>query len=68
MAIEINAVKPDRSRVDLEDDAVLRHWMKTLQATREQIEAAIEKVGADPATVRKELARRRLDKSGHCES
>ena len=61
MPLDINPVKPDRSKVWLDDDALLRHWTKSFNATREQIEAAIEKVGADPNTVRKELARGRRE-------
>ena len=61
MTIKIQPVQPDRSKIELTDDAVARHWVKTLGAPREAIAAAIEKVGANPETVRKELARVEID-------
>lgn len=63
MTIKIQPVLPDRSKIELTDDAVARHWVKTLGASREEIAAAIEKVGANPETVRKELARVAIDEN-----
>jgi hypothetical protein len=37
---------------------VVRHWTKTLGSSKEEIEAAIAKVGNNPDTVAKELSRR----------
>ena len=54
--MKINPVKPDRSRIALTSDALIRHWTKELDARKEEIIAAIEKVGDNPDTVRKELA------------
>ena len=56
MAIEIKPVHGDRGKVDLQDDSVIRHWTKTFGASKEAIAAAIEKVGNNPETVRKEIA------------
>jgi hypothetical protein len=47
--------KPDRSRIDLTDDALARQWVKKLGHPRADIEAAIVKVGDNCETVRKEL-------------
>jgi hypothetical protein len=57
MTIKIQPVLPDRGKIELTDDAVARHWVKTLDASREEIAAAMAKVGANPETVRKELTR-----------
>jgi hypothetical protein len=62
MALKIQPVHPDRGKIELEDDSAARHWVKTLGAPREAIAAAVEKVGANPETVRKELAREAVDR------
>jgi hypothetical protein len=54
---------PDRSKIDLTVDAVARHWVKSLGASRKEIAAAMEKVGPNPDTVRKELAREKIDET-----
>jgi hypothetical protein len=51
----VSRTKPDRSRIDLSDDAIARQWVKQLGKPREELEAAIEKVGDNCETVRKEL-------------
>jgi len=56
MSFSIRPGKPDRSRIDLTDEVALRHWTKTLDASKEEIAAAIEKVGDTASAVRKELA------------
>ncbi len=48
-------MKPDRGRIDLSDEAMARQWSKNLGCSREAIAAAIEKVGDNRDTVRKEL-------------
>ncbi len=47
--------KPDRSRICLDDDDMARVWSRNLGRSREDIAAAIEKVGDNCETVRKEL-------------
>jgi Protein of unknown function (DUF3606) len=47
--------KPDRNKIDLSNDEVVRHWAKKLGKSKEEIAAAIKKVGDNCATVRKEL-------------
>lgn len=56
MSLQIHPVKPDRSRIDLSDDAMARQWSKNLGRSREEIAAAIAKVGDNCDSVRKELA------------
>lgn len=55
MPLATHKPKPDRSRIDLSDDAIARQWVKKLGRSREEIEAAIEKVGDNCETVKKEL-------------
>ena len=55
MPLPIHPVKPDRGRIDLTDDAMARQWSKNLGRSREEIAAAIAKVGDNCETVRKEL-------------
>lgn len=55
MPLATSKPKPDRSRIDLTDDAIARQWVKQLGHPREAIEAAIEKVGDNCETVKKEL-------------
>jgi len=47
--------KPPRNRVDLSTKDLARHWCKHFGKPKEQIEAAIAKVGDNAATVLKEL-------------
>jgi len=53
--MRINPIKPDRSRIDLSNDAIAKKWAKKLGRAPEDIAAAIEKVGDSAAAVRKEL-------------
>lgn len=53
--MEISPVKPDRSKIDLCDEAAVKQWTKRLGKTKEEIAAAMEKVGPSFAAVRKEL-------------
>ena len=47
--------KPDRNKIDLSDDEVARRWAKKLGRSKQEIANAIEKVGNNCASVRKEL-------------
>jgi transcription antitermination factor NusA-like protein len=58
----IRRASPDRSKIDLTAHAA-RHWVKLLDASRDEIAAAVEKVGPNPDTVRKELARQKIDEA-----
>ena len=47
--------KPDRSRIDLTNKSIARRWSKKFGKSVEEIAAAIEKVGDNAQTVKKEL-------------
>jgi len=68
MALISRRVQPDRSRIELTDEAAIRHWAKTLGATKEEITIAVKKVGGNMETVRKELSRCALDKNSNSAS
>jgi hypothetical protein len=53
--LKISPPKPPRNRVDLSTKDLTRHWCKHFRKPKEQIEAAIAKVGDNAATVLKEL-------------
>jgi len=53
--MKIKPRKPNRSNIDLSDEVVARGWMKKLGKSKKQIAAAIEKVGANAETVKREL-------------
>jgi len=55
--------KLPRNKIILSDDRIAKHWVKQIGKTKKEIAAAIEKVGDNPDTVKKELglpARRRV--------
>jgi len=52
---KVSRVKPARNRIDLADQAVAGHWAKKLGKSKEEIAAAIEKVGDNCTSVRREL-------------
>lgn len=49
--------QPDRSRINMNEDYEVRHWTNALGVTREELEAAVGKVGNSVAAVRKELGK-----------
>ena len=51
----IRPIKPDRSRVALKDAESARQWSKQLKRSVEEIAAAIDKVGDNARSVKKEL-------------
>ena len=55
MALLTLPLKPDRSRINLSDEGIAKHWVKKLGKTKEEIAAAIAKVGDYAETVIKEL-------------
>jgi len=62
--MRINRVRPDRRRIDLSDEEVARAWVKRLGRSKEEIAAAIEKVGDNAETVKKELGGNETDLKG----
>jgi phage host-nuclease inhibitor protein Gam len=55
MSAITNPPKPARNKIVMSDDVIARHWAKKLGKTQDEIKAAIEKVGDNCETVRKEL-------------
>ena len=55
MALLTLPLKPDRSRINRSDEGIAKHWVKKLGKTKEEIAAAIAKVGDNAETVIKEL-------------
>jgi hypothetical protein len=47
----------DRSRINMNEDYEVRYWTKHLGVTRDELEAAVEKVGSSVAAVRKQLGK-----------
>ncbi len=45
MPLVKNRSKPERHRIDLTKDSVARHWVKQLGRSKDEIAAAIDKVG-----------------------
>jgi len=43
------------NRVNISNDELTRHWRKYFGTSKEEIEAAVAKVGDNPETVQKEL-------------
>lgn len=53
--MKISVLKPDRNNVTLCDEAAIKHWVKHLGKSHEEIAAAIENVGPSCAAIWKEL-------------
>ena len=47
--------RPDRSKISIHQDHEVKYWTRALEVTREELKAAIDKVGNSAATVRKQL-------------
>jgi hypothetical protein len=47
--------RPDRSKINIHQAHEVRYWTRALEVTREELKAAIDKVGNSTATVRKQL-------------
>jgi hypothetical protein len=47
--------QPDRGKIDMSDDEIVRYWCKHLGITRPQLQHVIEKVGNSVHAVEKEL-------------
>ena len=53
--MKITPNKPHRTNIDLTDETIARGWVKKLGHSKEEIAAAVEKVGDNAETVKKEL-------------
>jgi hypothetical protein len=47
--------QPDRSKINMHQPHEVKYWTHALNVTREELQAAVDKVGNSAATVRKEL-------------
>jgi hypothetical protein len=47
--------KPDRSKINMNEDYEVKYWAKELGVTRAELQRVIDKVGNAAAAVRKEL-------------
>ena len=61
MIMVVHPPKPDRSRIDLSNDALMRHWVKKFGKSKDEIVVAVAKVGENATTVAKELRGTRDD-------
>jgi Protein of unknown function (DUF3606) len=52
----LKTVNHDRSKIVLEQEDQIKHWIRHLGVTRDELARVVEKVGNSPAAVRKELA------------
>ena len=52
-----NRGQPDRSKINMREDYEVKYWTHHLGVTREELQAAIEKVGNSAAAVRKQLGK-----------
>jgi hypothetical protein len=59
MSSLVKPVKPDRGTIDIMNPKELKYWTKALDASKEEVLHAIEKVGNSAAAVRKELVNRK---------
>ena len=48
--------RQDRGKINLHEDHEVRYWTRQLNVTRDELLAAVEKVGNSAAAVRKQLA------------
>ena len=48
--------QPDRSKINMHEAHEVKYWTHQLGVSREELQAAVEKVGNAAAAVRKELA------------
>lgn len=46
---------PDRSRISIEDPKELKYWVRALKVSKDELLAAVQKVGNSAAAVRKQL-------------
>ncbi len=47
----------DASRINVHEDYEVRYWTKALDVTKDELEAAVKKVGVSADAVRKELGK-----------
>ena len=47
--------RPDRSKISMQQAHEVKYWTHAFNVTREELQAAVDKVGNSAATVRKQL-------------
>jgi len=47
----------DASRINIHEDYEVRYWTKALDVTKQELEAAVKKVGTSADAVREELGK-----------
>jgi hypothetical protein len=47
--------QPDRSKIAMNEALEVRHWIKHLGVSKEELQRAVDKVGNSAAAVKKEL-------------
>jgi len=52
-----NGGTPDRSRVSMDDQHQVRYWMETIGCSKDELAAAVARVGNSPDAVRREVYR-----------
>ena len=52
-----NTGKPDRDRINVNEDYELRDWSQKLGVTPDELKSAVEKVGTITADVRRHLGK-----------
>jgi hypothetical protein len=55
----MTAAKDDLSRVNIEEERSVRYWTETLDCSKDELAAAVAKVGESPHAVRREVNRAR---------
>jgi hypothetical protein len=53
--MKVSLVKPDRRHIDLSDAAAAQRWTKKFGVTHEALAAAVERVGNNIESLRREL-------------
>jgi len=54
-----NKASPRRNHIAMDEESEVKHWIKHLGVTRDELQRAVDKVGNSAAAVRKELGKTR---------
>ena len=55
MDTTIKVGRPDRSKLNINDEYEVRHWTKRFGVTKAELQEAVDKVGNSVAAVKKQL-------------
>ena len=56
--METKKDSPDRSKINMNDPFEVKHWIKHLNVSKDDLQRAVDKVGNSAAAVKKELGQR----------